>query len=131
MLALEARERVAIGADDAAAVVAVAAAAVAAFGVEEAERRARLLERVVGPDDDEEGAAEEASARFRLRVSIQEPQPPQFGFSLAKSGDHAITDPIIPFLPHKNQSQFTETSSPPPKPPIRNPRFLQNEIQIQ
>lgn len=48
---------------------------------EVAERRARLLERVVGPDDDDEGAAEEASARFRLRVSIQEPQPPQFDYS--------------------------------------------------
>lgn len=37
----------------------------------EAERRARLEARVVGPEE-EEGAAEVfASARFRLRVSIQ------------------------------------------------------------
>ncbi|PON77184.1 hypothetical protein PanWU01x14_028030, partial [Parasponia andersonii] len=65
------------------------------FDVEEAERRARLLERVVGPDEEDEGAAEEASARFRLRVSIQEPQPPQFAYSLAKSGDQTFPDPII------------------------------------
>lgn len=43
-----------------------------------AERRARLLERVVGPEvvvEEEEGAAEVASARFRLRVSIQKHKP--------------------------------------------------------
>lgn len=48
-------------------------------GVEDTavERRARLLERVVGPaEEDEEGAVEEASARFRLRVSIQLPHRP-------------------------------------------------------
>lgn len=35
-------------------------------------RRARFWERVVGPEEEDEGAVEEASARFRLRVSIQE-----------------------------------------------------------
>ncbi|PON89992.1 hypothetical protein TorRG33x02_142780, partial [Trema orientale] len=74
---------------------ATAAGAAFEFDVEEAERRARLLERVVGPDEEDEGAAEEASARFRLRVSIQEPQPPQFAYSLAKSGDQTFPDPII------------------------------------
>lgn len=39
-----------------------------------AERRVRLVERVVGPVEEEEGADEVASARFRLRVSIQNPQ---------------------------------------------------------
>lgn len=46
----------------------------AAAAEEEELRRARLVKRVVGPEDDE-GAAEEASARFRLRVSIQKPKP--------------------------------------------------------
>lgn len=56
----------------------------AAFEDEEeaAEKRARLLGRVAGPatvaDENDEGAAEEASARFRLRVSIQEPKPRPF-----------------------------------------------------
>lgn len=66
------RERIEIDADTAAGVelaVEVAAA------VEE--RRARLAARVVGPaEEDEEGADEVASARFRLRVSIQNPKPP-------------------------------------------------------
>jgi hypothetical protein len=42
-------------------------------GIEE--RRVRLFERVVGPEDEEEGSDEVASARFRLRVSIQNPKP--------------------------------------------------------
>ena len=42
---------------------------------EEEERRERLAERV-GVVDEDEGAAEEASARFRLRVSIQNPHSP-------------------------------------------------------
>ncbi|WVZ19573.1 hypothetical protein V8G54_006895 [Vigna mungo] len=48
---------------------------VGVFGIEEEEeeRRERLAEREV---DEDEGAAEEASARFRLRVSIQNPDSP-------------------------------------------------------
>ncbi|PKI52860.1 hypothetical protein CRG98_026691 [Punica granatum] len=47
-----------------------------AVGAEDAVRRTRLAERVVGPaaadcEEDDEGADEVASARFRLRVSIQ------------------------------------------------------------
>lgn len=47
-----------------------------ALGVDDAVRRIRLAERVVGPvaadwEEDDEGADEVASARFRLRVSIQ------------------------------------------------------------
>lgn len=44
---------------------------------EEEERRARLL-RVVGPEggeEEEDGAVEVASARLRLRVSIQRKKP--------------------------------------------------------
>lgn len=52
-------------------VVAVAAAVDEGEEEEEEERRARLVERVVGPEEEDEGAAEEASARLRLRVSIQ------------------------------------------------------------
>lgn len=37
--------------------------------------RALLAARVVGPEEEEEGADEVASARFRLRVSIQNPNP--------------------------------------------------------
>ena len=59
------RERVEIESVDAAA----------RFDEEVAERRERLVERVLGPEDEEEGAAEEASARFLLRVSIQKPKP--------------------------------------------------------
>lgn len=57
---------------------------VAAAGSDEVaeESRERLLERVVGPDEEEgeeeEGADEVASARFRLRVSIQNPKPPAY-----------------------------------------------------
>lgn len=65
--ARDARDRVVVATEE----EEVAAVAVA-FGVA---KRGRLLEweRVVGPDEDEEieGAVEEASARFRLRVSIQ------------------------------------------------------------
>jgi hypothetical protein len=43
---------------------------------EEEDTRARLFERVLGLDEEDEGAAEEASARFRLRVSIQKPTHP-------------------------------------------------------
>lgn len=39
-------------------------------GAEVVERRARLVARVEGPDN---AAEVDASARFRLRVSIQEP----------------------------------------------------------
>jgi hypothetical protein len=38
--------------------------------------RARLFERVLGLDEEDEGVAEEASARFRLRVSIQKSTHP-------------------------------------------------------
>ena len=58
-----------------ATVVAVDVAVTEDVEVEE-ERRARLLERVFAPGDDDEGAVEEASARFRLRVSIQKPSHP-------------------------------------------------------
>jgi len=75
-LALDARERVLTEERDAVVVA-------AAEAEEEEERRARLLERVVGPEEGDEGAAEEASARFRLRVSIQNPTNPQSINSLA------------------------------------------------
>lgn len=116
-----------MGADDA------TAEAVAGFEDEdeEAERRVRLLERVVGPDDDDEGAAEEASARFRLRVSIQEPQPPQFDYSARHRA--AITPFRIRLCPasaadsietqndtKKKNPQLTTNKNP----PIRNPRLL-------
>jgi hypothetical protein len=62
-------------------------------------RRARLEERVVGPEEEEEGAADVASARFRLRVSIQKRpnlrvrrslRPP-----LGGRGDHdSLRDPL-------------------------------------
>lgn len=51
-------------------IVGVLAGGVAAAEVEEEETRARLLARVAGPDN---AAEVDASARFRLRVSIQEP----------------------------------------------------------
>lgn len=76
---LEARERVknedvtaTAGTDDELA----AAGVVEVLVLVVEERRARLFERVVGPDEEEEGADEVASARFRLRVSIQNPKPP-------------------------------------------------------
>jgi hypothetical protein len=57
--------------------VAVAVATVAEDEeLEEEDTRARLFERVLGLDEEDEGAAEEASARFRLRVSIQKPTHP-------------------------------------------------------
>lgn len=58
--------------------------AVVVFGMEEEEeeRRERLAERE-GVVDEDEGAAEEASARFRLRVSIQNPPNPIIINSLA------------------------------------------------
>jgi hypothetical protein len=65
----------------------------------EERRRARLEERVVGPEEEEEGAADVASARFRLRVSIQKRpnlrvrrslRPP-----LGGRGDHeSLRDPL-------------------------------------
>lgn len=60
-------------------------------------RRARFEERVVGPEEEEEGAAEVASARFRLRVSIQKPQPLGFKTRSPPLGgrcDHAHQNPI-------------------------------------
>jgi hypothetical protein len=39
----------------------------------EEDTRARLFEQVLGLDEEDEGVAEEASACFRLRVSIQKP----------------------------------------------------------
>lgn len=56
---------------------------VAAAGSDEVaeESLERLLERVAGPEEEEgeeEGADEVASARFRLRVSIQNPKPPAY-----------------------------------------------------
>ena len=58
---------------------AVVVAAAAAEEEEGDERRARLL-RVVGPEggeeEDDDGAVEVASARLRLRVSIQRKKPP-------------------------------------------------------
>lgn len=92
----------------------------AAAAVEE-ERRARLL-RVVGPegDDDEEGAVEEASARFRLRVSIQRTTAPQFDGSLgfgsrARSAirqfpmvDSPASENRIPSLSNQIEQQTTE-----------------------
>jgi len=70
------RERVAIDAE-------LEAVAVAVVGVgAEAFKRARLAARVVGPEE-EEGADEVASARFRLRVSIQKPKPLKAGNHLA------------------------------------------------
>lgn len=69
---LEARVRVlVVGVGVAVAVTVVVAAA--AVEEEEEERRGRLVERDLGDDEEDEGAAEEASARFRLRVSIQKP----------------------------------------------------------
>jgi hypothetical protein len=56
--------------------VAVAVATVAEDEELEEDTRARLFERVLGLDEEDEGAAEEASARFRLRVSIQKPTHP-------------------------------------------------------
>lgn len=73
-----------------------------AAGLEEdddvaARRRVRLEERVVGPEEEEEGAADVASARFRLRVSIQKPQPRGFKTRSPPAsgrGDHALKDPV-------------------------------------
>jgi hypothetical protein len=59
-----------------AVLVAVAVATVAEDEELEEDTRARLFERVLGLDEEDEGAAEEASARFRLRVSIQKPTHP-------------------------------------------------------
>lgn len=75
------RERVEIeDCDD----VAAAAATVAATGVVVVvERRARFEERVAVVEEEEllvVGAAEVASARFRLRVSIQKRKPPRESF---------------------------------------------------
>jgi hypothetical protein len=59
-----------------AVLVAVAVVTVAEDEELEEDTRARLFERVLGLDEEDEGAAEEASARFRLRVSIQKPTHP-------------------------------------------------------
>lgn len=73
----------------------------AAFGgvvvveVEE-ERRERLLLRVVGPED----ADEVASARLRLRVSIQRINP-TFQNGGVRGGDQAIPDPQCPVICNK------------------------------
>uniref|UniRef100_A0A2P2MVD6 Uncharacterized protein MANES_04G074400 n=1 Tax=Rhizophora mucronata TaxID=61149 RepID=A0A2P2MVD6_RHIMU len=60
--------------------------AAAAAAVEE--RRERLWERVVGREEEDAGAVEEASARLRLRVSIQEPNRP----NQIRGRDHAAPD---------------------------------------
>ena len=80
---------------------------VGVFGIEEEEeeRRERLAERVM---DEDEGAAEEASARFRLRVSIQNPDSP-FQFL------RPLTDRLIPCicaLSDKEQIKSTKTLNP-------------------
>lgn len=71
----------------------------AAFGVVvevEDERRERLLLRVVGPED----ADEVASARLRLRVSIQRINP-TFQNGGVRGGDQAIPDPQCPVIGYK------------------------------
>jgi len=89
-LVLDPRERVLTEERDAVAVA-------AAEAEEEEERRARLLERVVGPEEGDEGAAEEASARFRLRVSIQNPPNPQSINSLASERQSRFHPPYNPY----------------------------------
>lgn len=75
--------------------------AVAAAEDEEGdERRARLL-RVVGPEEgggggeeeEEDGAVEVASARLRLRVSIQRKKPPTRVSLIQRDSDRISTDP--------------------------------------
>lgn len=64
--------------------------------VEAAVTRALLAARVVGPDEEEEGADEVASARFRLRVSIQNPKPLQNRESARRCiGDQILSDSEI------------------------------------
>lgn len=91
------RERVEIDAE-------LVAVAVVDAGVDETERRARLAARVVGPDE-EEGAEELASARFRLRVSIQNPKPLKTSKHLA---DYSAIrhSPMLKFLPSLRIEEF-------------------------
>lgn len=77
---------------------AVAVVAAAAEEEEGDERRARLL-RVVGPEggggdeEEEDGAVEVASARLRLRVSIQRKKPPTRVSLIQRDSDRISTDP--------------------------------------
>lgn len=70
--------------------------------VETAVTRALLAARVVGPDEEEEGADEVASARFRLRVSIQNPKPLQNRESTRRCiGDQTLSDSEIIIINQK------------------------------
>lgn len=79
----------------------------ARFDGEVPERRARLVERVVGPEDEEEGAAEDASARFLLRVSIQKPKPSNRRVARHRA---AITQFLIRIYYASGQYQIKQTS---------------------
>lgn len=97
---------------------------------EEEERRARLL-RVVGPEggeEEEDGAVEVASARLRLRVSIQRKKPRVWDLLDQRESDRKLArissrnlavEEIDPISPPKT----IELNSP------RNPKFAAKIVQ--